>query len=44
MTNAPLKVQIQKAKASVPEDRANIMRLVDPDLTEVGSQITWLKG
>ena len=32
----PLKVQIQKAKASVPEDRANIMRLVDPDVTEVG--------
>jgi len=28
------KVQIQKAKASVPEDRANIMRLVDPDVTE----------
>ena len=26
-------VQIQKAKASVPEDRANIMRLVEPDVT-----------
>ena len=35
-SDVPLKVQIQKAKASVPEDRANIMRLVDPDVTEVG--------
>jgi hypothetical protein len=26
-------VQIQKANASVPEDRANIMRLVEPDVT-----------
>lgn len=27
------RVQIQKANASVPEDRANIMRLVEPDVT-----------
>lgn len=37
MTNrgwaAGRQVQIQKAKASVPEDRANIMRLVEPDVT-----------
>lgn len=26
-------MQIQKANASVPEDRANIMRLVEPDVT-----------
>ena len=29
----PCQVQIQKAKASVPEDRSNIMRLVEPDVT-----------